>query len=94
MEKSDADGIRLEDTAMDTLPLRVVLEWVLDSRSPEYVDTLLEKLIQEGITEPKGLQLLSREGIQTMLGSKQTFNMGEVSDIVNIRDAIGRSCCH
>ena len=97
MEEFDEDDVRLaveEDTAMDTLSLGVVLGLVLNSRSPEYVDTLLHKLTQEGITEPKGLQRLSREGIQTMLGSKQTFSMGEVSDIVSIRDAIGRSCRH
>ena len=79
---------------MDTLPLNVLLEWVLNKRSHEYKCTLLIKLTQEGITESIGLQRLSREGIQTILGSKQTFNMGEVSDIVNIHDAIGRSCRH
>jgi hypothetical protein len=100
MEESDKDDVRLtaikveEDAAMDILPLKVVLDLVLDRRSPEYVDTLLKKLNQEGITEPRILKQLSREGIQTILGSKQTFNMGEVSDVVQIRDAIARSCGH
>ena len=107
MTKIAKAAIKVEvDAAMDTLPLKIVLDLVFNSRSPEYVGTLLEKLTQEGITEPKGLQRLSREGILTIRGSKQTFNMGEVFDIVSIHRqtqarslirpsvAIGRSCRH
>ena len=97
MEESDEDDLHLttikveEDAEMSTLPLRVVLDLVLASRTPAYVDTLLAKLNQEGINEPRLLKQLSREGIENSLGAKQHFSLGEVSDVVGVRDAIVRS---
>ena len=94
MEESDEDDLHLtaikveEDAEMSTLPLKVVLDLVLASRTPAYVDTLLSKLNQEGINEPRLLKQLSRGGIMKSLGSKQHFSLGEVSDVVGVRDAI------
>ena len=94
MEESDEDDLHLtaikveEDAEMSTLPLKVVLDLVLASRTPAYVDTLLSKLNQEGINEPRLLKQLSREGIEISLGAKQHFILGEVSDVVGVRDAI------
>ena len=94
MEESDEDdlhltAIKVEEAAeMSTLPLKVVLDLVLASRTPAYVDTLLSKLNQEGINEPRLLKQLSRGGIINSLGAKQHFSLGEVSDVVGVRDAI------
>ena len=97
MEESDEDDLHLaaikveEDAEMSTLPLKVVLDLVLASRTPAYVGTLLAKLNQEGINEPRLLKQLSREGIENSLGAKQHFSLGEVSDVVGVRAAIVRS---
>ena len=97
MEESDENDLHLtaikveEDAEMSTLPLKVVLDLVLASRTSAYVDTLLSKLNQQGINEPRLLKQLSREGIENSLGAKQHFSLGEVSDVVGVRDAIVRS---
>ena len=89
MDESD-ESIKIEEEML-TLPLKVVLDLCLPSRSTTYVDTLLAKLNQEGINEPRLLKQLSREGIENTLGAKQYFDLGEVSDVVGVRDAIVRS---
>ena len=59
MEESDEDDCRRtavkveEGCKMDSIPLKVVVDLVLTKRSPEYVETLLQKLKVEGITEPR-----------------------------------------
>jgi len=96
-EESDEEGVHLtaikveSDAEMLNLPLKVVLDLCLASRSPAYVDTLLAKLKQEGFNEPRHLKQLSREFIESSLGTKQHFDLGEVSDVVGVRDAIVRS---
>ena len=97
MEESDEDDVRLtaikveEEAEMSTLPLKVVLELMLKSRTPQYVNELLMKLNNEGINEPQLLKQLSRKGIENLLGANMLFSLGEVSDVVGVRDAIVKS---
>jgi hypothetical protein len=97
MEETEEDDVRLtqikieEDSHMGELPLKVVLDLVLSHRTPNYVHTLFQKLSQEGINEPRLLKQLSREGIEGNLTKKDNFSLGEVSDVVQVRDAIYRS---
>lgn len=100
MESGESDdegfmmgGIKLEEDAqMDCMPLKVVIDLVLAKRTPEYVDTIHAKLGHEGITEAKSLKALSYSLIQTKLGLSDSFGLGEVADILAVRDAIIKSC--
>ena len=98
MEESDDDddvcftAVKIEkDSDLFTAPLRNVLEYCLRDRASAYVRKLQRKLQKEGIQEPRHLNLLSPLGIQLLLGAKpQVFNAGEVSDVVETRNAIVR----
>ena len=97
MEESDDDddvrftAVKIEnDSDLLTAPFRNVIEYCLPDRTPVYVRTLLKKLQQEGIKEPRHLNLLYPEVIMILLGARQQFILGEVSDVVEIRNAIAR----
>jgi hypothetical protein len=98
MEESEDEDLCItsikiyDDAEMSNLPLKVALDLVLHNRSPAYIDALLRKLDQEGINEPRLLKQLSRKGIETSLGSKQNFNLGEIADVIGLQDAIYKSC--
>jgi hypothetical protein len=73
------------------IPLKVVLDMVLAERTRKYVDTMLAKLGQEGVTDSRLLHQLSLDSIQTKV-RQPIFSPTEVSDIISVREAIERSC--
>lgn len=73
------------------LPLSQVAEAVLPFRSRDYVDKLLAKLSEEGMTESSEFAKVSKQGIEMQLTGHKNFNLREVADCASMRVAIGKS---
>ena len=80
-----------DDTNFDTLPLKVNFDIIVTSEEPAYVDNIIAKLKQEGITNTRMLKNLSHSEVQTKLMSLSHFSMGETSNIVEVCHRLWRS---
>ena len=78
-------------TEESDVSLKDVFSAILNWRTAEQVDVLLEKLLREGIKEPRHLKDWSQERIDQKLAGKPHFRLGDISDFVGVLDVIAKS---
>ena len=78
-------------TEESDVSLKDVFSTILNWRTAEQVDVLLEKLLREGIKEPRHLKDWSQERIDQKLAGKPHFRLGDISDFVGVLDVIAKS---
>ena len=78
-------------TEESDVSLKDVFSTILNRRTAEQVDVLLEKLLREGIKEPRHLKDWSQERIDQKLAGKPHFRLGDISDFVGVLDVIAKS---
>lgn len=68
--------------------LKSLCESVLVFRTKTFIDSLLNKLLDEGVTEATDLLRCSKDALQSKLANRQSFNFIEMADVVSLREAL------
>ena len=86
-EDEDISAIRKEDEDISALPFPLLCEKLLPFRREGYIESLIDKLREEGIGAPKDLLLVSQDALETKLSQRSAFSFIELADIISFRIA-------